>query len=94
MCEQAGLKHCTNHSLRATAATDMFKAYSELNRTPITKSIEDIRESIGGPAKEACKVLTPITSNCHQEPKKHEQAVGNVQPPQMVTNALFGNHSS
>ena len=26
MCEQAGVEHCTNHSLCATGATDLFKA--------------------------------------------------------------------
>ena len=40
-------------------------------------------------------MLTPITTNCHQQPKRHEheheQTVGVAPPFQMVTNALFGN---
>ena len=35
--------------------------------------------------------MTPISTDFHQEPKKHEQMVANALPPQMVTNTLFGN---
>ena len=97
MCEEAGLEHCTNHSLRATGATDLFKANIQehviQSRTGhlSLKALRTYERVTEDQQKEACKVLTPITTNCHQEPKKQEQAVGNAPPPQMVTNALFGN---
>ena len=97
MCEQAGLEHRTNHSLRATGASNMFQAnlpeHVIQSRTGhlSLKALRTYERVTEDQQKEACKILTPISTNIHQEPKKREQMAANAPPPQMVTNALFGN---
>lgn len=97
MCEQAGLEHRTNHSLWATGASNMFQAnlpehviQSRMGHL-LLNALRMYERVTKDQQKEVCKVLTPISTNFHQEPKKHEQTVAKAPPPQMVTNALFGN---
>ena len=98
MCEQAGLEHRTNHSLRATGASDMFQAnlpeHVIQSRTGhlSLKALRTYERVTEEQQQEACKVLTPISTNhLHVQAAKHEQMVAKESPPNAVTNALFGN---
>ena len=97
MCEEAGLEHCTNHSLCATGASSMFQAnlpedvIQSRTRHLSLKALRTYERVTEEQQKEACKVLTPISTNHLQEHMKHEQMVTKAPLPQAVTNALFGN---
>ena len=101
MCDQAGIERRSNHSLRATGASNMFQAnlpeHVIQSRTGhlSLKALHTYERVTEEQQKEACKVLTPIDQQGSNEPKNPStSAVAKpqvVSPAPLMANTLFGN---
>ena len=103
MCDQPGIEHRSNHSLRATGASEMFQAnlpeHVIQSRTGhlSLKALRTYERVTEEQQKEACKILTAIDSpqESNKSNKSINPSISTVAKPQAVSplmaNTFFGN---